>query len=54
MKYPLRTLDAIQLSSATHALTIFKDNPTFASADANLLLTASAEGFVIGNPNLHA
>ncbi|MBZ0303975.1 MAG: type II toxin-antitoxin system VapC family toxin [Anaerolineae bacterium] len=52
-KYPLRTLDALQLSSALKAKALFDVPMTFVSADRNLLQAASAEGFVTDNPNDH-
>ncbi len=51
--YPLRTLDAIQLSCSIYARNVFNTPNTFVSADTNLLLVATAEGFTIDNPNLH-
>lgn len=50
-RYPLRTLDAIQLASAVYALGILQEPITFVSGDQNLLTYAQAEGFVIENPN---
>lgn len=50
-KYPLRSLDAIQLASALQARKVLAVSITFISADNNLLNAASAEGFPIDNPN---
>lgn len=52
-KHPLRTLDAIQLSSALEAVKGFNEPMTFISADNNLLKIAAAEGFTTDNPNAH-
>jgi predicted nucleic acid-binding protein len=52
-KYPLRTLDAIQLASALQATRTLSINLTFVSADARLLSAASAEGLGIDDPNAY-
>ena len=52
-KHSLRTLDAVQLSSAINAANSLGEIITFISADANLLTAAQAEGFIIDNPNNH-
>jgi uncharacterized protein len=52
-KYPLRTLDAIQLSSALEFANVFNEPVVFISADTNLLTAAAAEGFTTDNPLLH-
>lgn len=45
-RYPLRALDAIQLASAVHAVSLLATPMTFVSA-------AAAEGFITDDPNLH-
>ncbi len=52
-KYPLRTLDALQLASALRATAILNEPMTFVSADRNLLNAALAEGFNVDDPNVH-
>jgi uncharacterized protein len=52
-KYPLRTLDAIQLASAAHALQLLGTQLTIVSADRNLLTASAAEGFSTDDPNSH-
>lgn len=52
-KYPLRTLDAIQLACALQAVSALGVSMTFVSADNNLLAAAHAEGFVTDNPLSH-
>lgn len=53
-KYPLRTLDSIQLASALEIRKLFPDEPIhFLSADNNLLTAAQGEGFLVDNPNNH-
>jgi len=52
-KYPLRTLDALQLASARQARSFLKESIIFVSADTRLLGIASAEGFITDNPILH-
>jgi uncharacterized protein len=53
IKYPLRILDAIQLSSALQAAKTLNIRPTFATADTRLLAAASSEGLPTDNPNAH-
>ena len=53
-RYPLRSLDAIQLASAIEAAIILGEPLTFLSADRNLLNAAVGEGFRIDDPNSHA
>jgi hypothetical protein len=52
-KHPLRTLDAIQLSCAVHAVNLLGTPMTFISSDKNLLAAAVAEGFQTDDPNVH-
>jgi hypothetical protein len=52
-QYPLRSLDAIQLACALHALTILQDTIIFVSGDNNLLSAAAYEGFTTDNPYNH-
>jgi hypothetical protein len=52
-QYKLRSLDAVQLASASHAVQILGEPMTFVSADSNLLAAAIAEGFAVDNPNAH-
>ena len=52
-RYPLRTLDAIQLACAIEATTILSELMAFVSGDNNLLTAAAAEGFVTDNPYAH-
>ncbi len=52
-KYPLRSLDAIQLASAIEASMILNEPMTFICADNNLLAAAAAEGFTTDNPLAH-
>lgn len=52
-RHSLRTLDAIQLSSALQTKILLANPLTFVSADNNLLKAASAEGLTTDNPNLH-
>jgi predicted nucleic acid-binding protein len=52
-KYPLRSLDAIQLASALRAAQTLGVTPTFISADMRLLSAATAEGFAVDDPNAH-
>ncbi len=51
--HSLRTLDAIQLSSALQAKFLLTNQLTFVSADNNLLAAANAEGLTTDNPNMH-
>ena len=53
VRHSLRTLDAIQLSSALEAKLLLSNPLTFVSADNNLLTAAAAEGLATDNPNLH-
>ena len=52
-RFPLRTLDAIQLASAQTAGAILGESITFISSDRNLLAAASAEGLLTGDPLMH-
>jgi uncharacterized protein len=52
-KYPLRTLDAIQLACAIAGANKLGEPLTFLSADTILLNAATAEGFAIDNPLAH-
>jgi predicted nucleic acid-binding protein len=52
-KYPLRTLDAIQLASAQTAGSILAEPITFVSSDQDLLAAAVAEGFPTDDPLKH-
>ena len=52
-KYPLRTLDAIQLACAQSATTNLGEPLVVVSGDNRLLSAAGAEGFVTDNPYLH-
>ncbi|HVU12516.1 MAG TPA: type II toxin-antitoxin system VapC family toxin [Phototrophicaceae bacterium] len=52
-KYPLRSLDALQLSSAIEATNILGEQLTFLSADKNLLAVAASNGFQTDDPNNH-
>jgi len=52
-RYPLRSLDAIQLASAIEAANLLREAITFVSGDNNLLNAAASEGFLTDNPNLH-
>jgi predicted nucleic acid-binding protein len=52
-QYPLRTLDSIQLASVHRAAGMLNTNMVVVSADSNLLIVATAEGFQVDNPNLH-
>jgi predicted nucleic acid-binding protein len=52
-RYPLRSLDAIQLASAVEASNILGEPITFISADRNLLRAASSENFQIDTPYNH-
>ena len=51
VRYPLRTLDSLQLASALEAARFF--DLTFVSADTRLLTAASAEGLTSDDPNAH-
>ncbi len=54
-KYPLRAYDAVQLASAfetNHRLTSADLTPlTFVSADQRLIISATAEGLSVADPN---
>jgi uncharacterized protein len=52
-RYPLRTLDAIQLASAQTAGAILDETITFISSDRNLLAAASTEGLLTDDPLMH-
>lgn len=52
-EYPLRTLDAIQLSSAVTAAKMLGVPVIFISADQKLLQAAAAEGFFTDSPTAH-
>ena len=52
-KYPLRTLDAIQLACALDAVAMLNEPITFISGDNVLLAAAGAEGFSTDNPYAH-
>jgi uncharacterized protein len=52
-RYPLRTLDAIQLASALNAQQAMGQPLIFVSADKQLLKAAVAKGFQTEDPNLH-
>ncbi len=50
-RYPIRTLDAIQLASAIRAEEIIGEQLTFVTGDIKLLVAADMEGFAVENPN---
>ncbi|MBI5667063.1 MAG: type II toxin-antitoxin system VapC family toxin [Chloroflexi bacterium] len=50
-RYPLRTLDAIQLASPLKGQITLETVLTFISADTRLLSAAAAEGLPTDNPN---
>ena len=56
-KYPLRAVDAVQLSSAVVVRTSLSNaglqEPIYLASDNKLLNAAQAEGFAIDNPLLH-
>ena len=52
-KYPLRTLDAIQLACALRAVAMLAEGMTFVCADTRLLAAATGEGFTTDNPLAH-
>jgi predicted nucleic acid-binding protein len=52
-RYPLRSLDAIQLASAIEAVNTLAAPMVFISGDNKLLSAAAGEGFSIDNPNAH-
>jgi len=51
--HPLRKLDAIQLASAVHAVSLLNVQITFTSADTNLLSAAAGQNFSTDNPLNH-
>lgn len=53
LKYPIRTLDSIQLASALRVGANVRQALTFVAADARLLAAAAAEGLPTDDPNLH-
>jgi len=53
-RYPLRTLDAIQLASAQYAMSILDETIRFVSDDTVLLDAAASEGFMTDDPNLYS
>jgi uncharacterized protein len=53
IRYPMRSLDAIQLAGAVEAVNALAEPITFISADKNLLMAAAGEGFGTDNPNVH-
>jgi len=52
-KYPLRTLDALQLACAQRAETVLTERITVISSDQNLLASARAEGLPTDDPLAH-
>ena len=52
-KYPLRTLDAIQLACALRATAFLAEPMTFVGSDTRLLTAACPEGFATENPLAH-
>ena len=56
-RHPLRAYDALQLACATEVSRVLGQNglpaPAFVAADQNLLVAATAEGFIVDNPLLH-
>jgi predicted nucleic acid-binding protein len=52
-RYPLRSLDSIQLASASEAVSVLGEPMIFVTADNNLLSAAISEGFSTDNPNAH-
>ena len=52
-QYPLRTLDAIHLSTAIHSISMLNEPMIFVTADARLLSAATAERFQVDNPYSH-
>jgi predicted nucleic acid-binding protein len=52
-RYPVRTLDAIQLASALEASITLGESMTFISGDNTLLSTAAVLGFTTDNPYAH-
>jgi predicted nucleic acid-binding protein len=52
-RYPLRTLDAIQLASAQTAGAVLGESITFIGSDRNLFAAASAGGLLADDPLIH-
>jgi predicted nucleic acid-binding protein len=52
-KYPLRSLDAVQLACTMEATAILGEPHIFVCSDNNLLTAAIAEGFTTDNPLAH-
>jgi predicted nucleic acid-binding protein len=52
-RYPLRTLDAVQLACALAGTAILGEPLTFVCADNNLLNAAAGEGLATDNPLAH-
>lgn len=53
IKYPLRTLDAIQLACTLYTHQLISQSITFVSGDKKLLTIAAQEGFTTEDPNTH-
>jgi uncharacterized protein len=53
IRYPLRSLDAIQLACAIEATRVLSEPLIFICSDNNLLVAAAAEGFTTDNPLAH-
>jgi uncharacterized protein len=53
VQHQLRTLDALQLASASQTAKILGIQLTFICADTRLLAAAAAEGLLTDNPNAH-
>jgi predicted nucleic acid-binding protein len=53
VRYPLRTLDAIQLACALECVRTLGHSPVFISADRNLLTAADAAGLATDDPHAH-
>jgi uncharacterized protein len=52
-RYPLRSLDAVQLACAMEAVLVLGEPHIFVCSDNNLLAAATAEGFTTDNPLAH-
>jgi hypothetical protein len=52
-QYPLRTLDSMQFASVHRAASLFDTKLVVISADSNLLVVTTVEGYTVDNPNLH-
>lgn len=52
-RYPLRTLDSLQLACALNTVRYASSMPTFVTADQRLFAAAAAEGFPVEDPNAH-